>query len=156
MAELSAKHKIIYFRYVDDILIIYDSNHSDIQDILADFNTLHPNLQFTVETEKDNTINYLDLNIQRTPSGWKTAIYRKPTFTDAIIPYKSNHPPQHKYAAVRFTYNRLHSYNLQQPEHLQEEKTIHNILYNNGFPIQPHKPHQPKTKRQNTQTQTQT
>jgi hypothetical protein len=52
-------------------------------------------------------------------------------------------------------YNRLDSYNLQQPEHLQEEKTIHNILYNNGFPIQPHKPHQPKPKRQNTQTQTQ-
>jgi hypothetical protein len=52
-------------------------------------------------------------------------------------------------------YNRLHSYKLQQPEHLQEERAIHNILYNNGFPIQPHKPHQPKPKRQNTQTQTQ-
>jgi hypothetical protein len=88
MAELSTKHKIInYFRYVDDILIIYDSNHSDIQAILADINTLHPNLQFTSETEKDNTINYL-----------------------------------------------------------QEERIIHNILYNNGFPIQPRKPHQPKPK----------
>jgi hypothetical protein len=72
IAELSAKHKIInYFRYVDDILIIYDSNHSDIQDILADFNTLHPNLHFTAETEKDNTINYLDLSIQRTPTDGK-------------------------------------------------------------------------------------
>jgi hypothetical protein len=58
MAELSATHKIInYFRYVDDILIIHDSNHSDIQDILTDFKSLHPNLQFTAETEKDNTMN---------------------------------------------------------------------------------------------------
>jgi 6-phosphogluconolactonase (cycloisomerase 2 family) len=42
MAELTATHKIInYIRYVDDIIIIYDS---DIQDILTDFNSLHPNL----------------------------------------------------------------------------------------------------------------
>ena len=93
MSQLSAKHKIInYFRYVDDILTIFDPNHSNIQAILADFNTLHPKLQFTAEAEKDNVINYLDVNIHRTPSGWKTAVYRKPTFTDTIIPYTSNHP----------------------------------------------------------------
>jgi len=37
MAQLSAKHKIInYFRYVDDILTLFDPNHSNIQAILAD------------------------------------------------------------------------------------------------------------------------
>ena len=109
MAQLSTKHRIInYFCYVD-ILIRFDPNHSSIQAIPADFNTLHPKLQFTAQVEKDNTINYLDVSIHRTPSGWKTAIYRKPTFTDTIIPYTSNHPPQHKYAAVRFLYNRLHT-----------------------------------------------
>jgi hypothetical protein len=61
MAQLSTEHKIInYFRYVDNILIILHSNHSSIQAILADFNTLHPNLQFTAEAKKGNTINYLD------------------------------------------------------------------------------------------------
>jgi len=36
------KHKIInYFKYVDDILIIFDPTHSSIQAILDDFNTLH-------------------------------------------------------------------------------------------------------------------
>jgi hypothetical protein len=59
------KHKIIdYFRYLDDILLIFDPNHTDIQTILTDFNALHPNLHFTAEIEKDNTINYLDLSIQ--------------------------------------------------------------------------------------------
>jgi hypothetical protein len=43
---------------------------------------------------------------------WEISIYRKPTFTDSIIPYTSNHPSQHKYAAVRFLYNRLNSYGL--------------------------------------------
>jgi len=98
--------------------------------------------------EENKTINYLDITIHRMPSNWKTAIYRKPTFTDTIIPYTSNHPLQHKHAAVKFLYNRQHTYDLQPDEFLQEENTIQNILYNNSFPVQPHKPHHPKPQKQ--------
>ena len=155
VARLSKKHKIInYFRYADDILIIFDPNHSGIQNILADFNTLHPNLQFTAEMEENKTINYRDITIHRTPSNWKIAIYRKPTFTDTIvIPYTSNHPSQHKHAAVKFLYNRLHTYDLQLDEFLPEENTIQNILYNNSFPTQPHHP-KPQKQRLHTHTNT--
>ena len=155
MARLSMKHKIVkFFRYVDDILIIFGPNHSSTQTILAEFNTLHQNLQFAAEMEENKTINYLDIIIHRTPSNWKTAIYRKPTFTDTIIPYTSNHPLQHKYAAVKFFYNRLNTYNLQPEEYQQEENTIQNILYNNSFPRQPHRPHQPKPQKQRQTTHT--
>ena len=93
LTHLSTKRKIIkYFRYVDDILIIFDSNHTDIQAILTDFNTLHSNLKFTAETETDNMINYLDVTIHRNPTDWKMSTYRNPTFADTIIPYTSNHP----------------------------------------------------------------
>jgi len=130
MARLSMKHKIInYFRYVDDILIIFDPNYSSIQAILDDFNALHRNLQFTAELEENNTINYLDITIQKTPTSWKTAIYRKPTFTDTIIPYTSNHPTQHKFAAVKFLCKRLNTYDLLADEYQQQEDTIHSILY---------------------------
>jgi hypothetical protein len=72
LARLSAKHKITsYFRFVDDILIIFDHRQSSIQAILADFNTLHPNLHFTAETEEHNSINYLDMTVHRTHSNWK-------------------------------------------------------------------------------------
>ena len=153
MAQLSTKHKIInYFYYVDDILIIFDPNNSSIQAILADFITLHPKLKFTAEAEMDNAINYLDVNIHRNPSGWKTAVHRKPTSTDTIIHYTSNHPLQRKYVAIRILYNGLHTYNLQPTKCLQEENTIHNILYNNEFPIKPHKPHQPKPKKNSDKT----
>jgi hypothetical protein len=54
------------------------------------------------EIEKDNTINYLDVSIQKTPHKLITSIYRKPTFTDSIIPYTSNHSAQHIYVAVKF------------------------------------------------------
>jgi hypothetical protein len=67
LTHLPQKHKIInYYRYVDDILIIYDSDHTNIHNILQDFNNLHPNLHFTAETEIDNKLNYHDIAIHRT------------------------------------------------------------------------------------------
>jgi hypothetical protein len=65
--RLTQKHKLVnYFRYVDDILMIYDSLHTDIQAILHDFNSIHPRLLFTQETEHNNAINYLDITIHKT------------------------------------------------------------------------------------------
>jgi hypothetical protein len=141
---------------VDDVLIIFDPTYSSIQAILDDLNALHQNLQFTAEMEENNTISYLDITIQRTPTSWKIAIYRKLTFTDTIIPYTSNHPTQHKYTAVIFLYNRLNTYNLLADEYQQEEETIHSILYNNSFPVRLQKPHHPKLKEQKLSTHTPT
>ena len=72
-----------------------------------------------------------------------------------IIPYTSNHPTQHKFAAVRFLYNRLNSYQLQPAEYRREENTIHNILHNNSFPILPQKtiPKNPPHPQRNPATQ---
>ena len=77
---------------MDDILMIFDPTHTNIQAILGDCNAIHSKLQFTAEVERDNKLNYLDITIHRTPTNLKTSIYRKPTFTDTIIPYTSNHP----------------------------------------------------------------
>jgi hypothetical protein len=140
LPHLTRQHRLVnYARYVDEILLIYDSQHTDLQSILHDFNSLHQNLHFTGETECNNAINYLDITIHKTPSKINISVYRKPTFTDTIIPYTSNHPTQHKFVAVSFLYNRLNTYQLQPAEYQQEENTIHNILHNNSFPILPQK-----------------
>jgi hypothetical protein len=81
-------------------------------------------------------------------------VCRKPTFTDTIIPYTPNHPTQHKYAAVRFHYNRLHTYNLQLDDYDTEVTAIQNILYNNAFPIHHENPPNPKLPPDITGTQT--
>ena len=58
IAHLTKKHMIMNnFHYVDDTLLIFDSNHTNIQAILTDFNSINPNLHFTTETEQNNTIN---------------------------------------------------------------------------------------------------
>jgi hypothetical protein len=141
LALLAHRHRIInYLPYADDILLIFYSTHKNVHAILNDFNAIHPKVQFTAEIERNNTLNYLDISIHGTPTSLKTSIYRKPTFTDTIIPYTSNHPTQHKYAAVKFLFNRLNSYDLQTEEYQHELNIIQNILYNSSFPIRPHTP----------------
>jgi len=48
-----------YFRYVDYIILIFDPKHTDIKEILTDFNVIHPKLHFTAETENNNSLNYM-------------------------------------------------------------------------------------------------
>jgi hypothetical protein len=45
-----------YFKYVDDIPLIYNEELTDINLMLQEFNNIQPNLQFTIE--KDETIKY--------------------------------------------------------------------------------------------------
>jgi hypothetical protein len=53
-----------YFRYVDAILIVYNAHITNVDDTLTDFNTIHPQIQFTIEKEIHNELNYLDLTIK--------------------------------------------------------------------------------------------
>jgi len=49
----------IYFRYVDDILLAAPPEY--LPKILETFNSFHNRLQFTLETNKNNYINFLDV-----------------------------------------------------------------------------------------------
>jgi hypothetical protein len=47
--DILMSHKIIaYFRYVDDILILYDTNLTNVISTLFDFNSLQKKMQFTI------------------------------------------------------------------------------------------------------------
>jgi len=89
-----------YFRYVD-ILVAYNDSITDIEEVLSSFNNLVPTMKFTVENEIDNTINFLDITIQKGNENLSFDIYRKPTTTHTIIPGDSCHPLEHKHAAIR-------------------------------------------------------
>jgi hypothetical protein len=94
--NLSSKQNILdYFCYIDNFLIMYDWDETDINILFTDFNQIHPKLQFTLKPEKNNIISYLDLYIQRQPSTFRFTIYRKPTFTDTIIPFTQCYPIEH-------------------------------------------------------------
>jgi hypothetical protein len=101
-----------YFRYVDDILVIYYNVKSNIHEVLNDFNQIALKLKFTIEEKIERKLNFLDITIRREQHHITTSIYRKPTTTDTIIPSDSCHPIEQKMAAIRYLCNRMHTYNL--------------------------------------------
>lgn len=77
------KHRIIgYFRYVDDILIVYKDKITDIHKMLdLLFNDVPPTLSFTIEEAENNSINFLDIYIYKN-NDICFKIYIKLTATD--------------------------------------------------------------------------
>ena len=135
--NIRTKHKIIgYFRYVDDILIVSKDKNMDIYEVLNSFNNLSLTLLFTIEEEKDNTINFVDILLYKT-NNINFRIYRKPTTTDLIIPHDSNHSHEYKTSAIRYLANWLITYPLNNDEKNEEYNTQQHILCNNRYnPIQ--------------------
>ena len=128
-----------YGRYVDNIFIIYD-NHKDISnEIVKQFNTVHPKLKFTLERENNNALNFLDLTItrvqQRNRTKFSYKIYRKPTTSKLAIDYNSIHPNSHKWANFRFLLNRLNNIPLSRKNYNIEFQIIKDIAKFNNFPI---------------------
>ena len=109
--KIITQHNILgYFRYVDDILMSYDENSTDMHEVHTAYNKLASTIKFTIETE--NNINFLDIAIQNKENGLIFGIHRKSTTTDVIIHKTSCHPPEQKHAAIRHMVNRLNSYRL--------------------------------------------
>jgi hypothetical protein len=61
-------------------------------------------------------------------------IHRKPTTTDTAINFLSNHPTEHKTAALRYHITRMHSLPLPTVRKQKEWETIQHIAKNNYFP----------------------
>ena len=85
-----------YKRYVDDIIILYNNNRTQEEQILQGINHIDKNLSFKLTTEHKNSINFLDMTIYRKEKKLEIGIYRKETSTDTTIHYTSNHPLEQK------------------------------------------------------------
>jgi len=67
-------------------------NYTDKEEVLNSFNNITPRLNFTLELEKDNKLNFLELTITKTDKNLSFDIYRKHTSTDTTsdIPQKQH------------------------------------------------------------------
>jgi hypothetical protein len=117
---------------VDDILIIYDSTKTNINNTLDEFNVINKALKFTIAKEQDNKINFLDITIHREDTRISYSIYRKPTATSTIHS-TSCHPNEHKMAAFNYLFNRINCYPLTHNNKNNEMKIIKQIMYENGY-----------------------
>jgi len=88
----------VYYRYVDDILLITPANRVDI--ILNAFNSIHSRLQFTVEYEKNKSISFLDLNLSVINDTLYIDWYKKETCSGRYLHWYSRHPMCYKVGMI--------------------------------------------------------
>ncbi|XP_044748720.1 uncharacterized protein LOC123309597 [Coccinella septempunctata] len=126
------RHIFKYYRYVDDILIIFTGGTDLIWVLLELFNSLHKNIHFTLEIGF-NQINFLDLTLTLEEDRIPVDVYRKESQTVAIINESSNHPAYHKFAALNTYLHRLLSLPLSRRNFDKELEIIEHIAYKNGY-----------------------
>jgi len=117
---LDSKSITFYSRYVDDILIIYDSSYTNPNAITQYANTIHNSLQINLTPENGGQINFLDPTITRKTASLEIEIFRKPTTTNTTLNYLSNHPLENKLAAYRYYIKRMFSLLLNKENQLKE------------------------------------
>ncbi|CAK9820318.1 hypothetical protein ANTPLA_LOCUS10552 [Anthophora plagiata] len=122
-----------WLRYVNDTSIVWTHGHNTLPTFLNFLNSLHPKIQFTMETETNGQPPFLDVLITTKQDGsLGHQVYRKPTHTDRYLHAHSHHHPAQKNSVIVSLVNR--AINRCEEEHLQcELNRITNILIKNGF-----------------------
>jgi len=121
-----------YYRYVDDIVLAAPSDH--VTKIVETFNGFHNRLQFTVEREKDKSLSFLDLLIQKVDGKIVLDWFHKETFSGRLLSFYSNHPLCQKIGVI---YNLIdRAVLLSHPKYHQKNiEMCINILLENGYPL---------------------
>ena len=124
----------IWKRYVDDTFTILD--RENIDDFLQHLNNQQPSIRFTMETEEDNKLAFLDTAVLREPDGrLTTSVYRKPTHTDQYLAYDSHHPQSVKRGIVKCLYERAKRLVTKPSVISEEKKHLSSVLVSNGYPF---------------------
>ena len=127
-------NKILYwYRYVDDILVCFIGTTRQLNVLETFINSIHSNIKFTLEIEKDNSINFLDLTITRTNNKHGFSIFHKPSHTDTTIHNSSVHPYQYKMAAYNSMIHRLLNIPMSESDYKKEISLIKQIATNNNY-----------------------
>jgi len=123
---------ILYYRYVDDIILTAPKD--EIQLILDRFNSYHYRLKFTLETEVNHCLNFLDITLIRKDTKIITDWFHKSTFSGRYLSFFSNHPTCHKVGTIYSLVD--HAIKLSHPTFHEKNLGICiNLLLDNGYPL---------------------
>lgn len=128
---LTRKPKL-FVQYVDDILTLTTEQHAI--EILEALNDTDPDVQFEIEIETNNKINFLDITIYNNHNTTiTTSWYKKGYASLRILNYHSTHEQTTIInTAKNYVINMLNS---SSPEYQQHTlTTAHELLRNNSFP----------------------
>ena len=122
-----------WYRYVDDSFVIWSHGQDKLEGFLDHLNNLQERIQFTIETENDGHLPFLDIDIYRQTDGTLGhKVYRKPTHTSLYLQQSSHHHPAHKQSVLTSLIHRGRA--LCDEDFLpQELEFLTAVLKNNGY-----------------------
>ncbi|XP_046326299.2 uncharacterized protein LOC124110877 [Haliotis rufescens] len=92
-------HPLCWYRNVDDTFTTI-AHQNDPTEFLEHLNAEHQRIQFTMKTDTNQHLPFLDVSPQTTDDALRTSVYRKPTHTNQYIHYNSCHHLQIKQAII--------------------------------------------------------
>jgi hypothetical protein len=122
-----------WFRYVDDTFVIWPHGPDQLQSFLGHLNSIHRSIQFTMETESEGRLPFLDIEIYRRPDGsLGHKVFRKPTHTNLYLHANSHHHPSNKQSVLSTLVYRARA--LCDEDSLQAELSfLKSVFTQNGF-----------------------
>lgn len=123
---------IFYKRYVDDIFCIFDSS-ANIHEFHSFLNEIHPDIEFTVEEEKNDSLIFLDTVITKAGDVFDLSWYLKETNTGVYTPNAAYSPKRYRISAMRSLFSRALKINSSVSNYNKSVETITNIFRKNGF-----------------------
>ena len=123
----------IWLRYVDDTFILWP-HQEDVQILLDHVNSIWPSIQFTMEKEQDNKLPFLDVLVTCTEQGFRSSVYRKPTFTGQYLNFNSHHPYTVKKGIVRCLQHWAKTISCDTDAYQEEMISLRHNLHRNNYP----------------------
>ena len=102
---------LLYRRYVDDTFLVFRKNE-DITKFYEYLNNKHKNIKFTIENEQNNSLSFLDIQLNKTGNignGFSLGIFRKATFTGLGMNFHSHTYMNFKLNNIRTLIHRAYS-----------------------------------------------
>ena len=124
-----------YFRYIDDILLIYPQG-LNLHSITDKLNNVEPSLKFTYELDYNYTLPFLDILLIRNINKLEFMVYRKPTCKNDPIHFYSHHNNNAKRSIIRGFYLRairICSSKYLNDEFIHIENSFLNLQYPKSF-----------------------
>ena len=122
----------VWKRYVDDSFVIIKRDAiSAFHDTL---NSIDPKISFTIETESNGQIAFLDTLVSRNNGKITIEVYRKPTHTDRYLDFNSHHEKKHKISTASNLLNRACNLPNTADGKSKEVKHVSDALKANGYP----------------------
>ena len=86
-----AEKLFLWFRYVDDILMIWTHGEEKLDAFINHLNSIYPTIKFTSE-RSTTLVSFLDVNIQLENNKIQIDLFCKPTDKHRYLLHSSSHP----------------------------------------------------------------